>query len=82
MLMGEITITLTKNIKISCAIQLLKHRMLLPHQRVSDIQYKCLVCDDGSIPAVRSSSLTIHRYLCSCVTVRVQGLYHYFCFKQ
>jgi hypothetical protein len=49
MLKGEITITLTKNIKISCAIQLLKHRMLLPHQRVSDIHYKCLVCDDGSI---------------------------------
>jgi hypothetical protein len=61
---------LTKNIKISCAIHLLKHRMLQPHERVSDIiHYKCLVCDEGSIPAVRSSSLTIHRHLCSCVTV-------------
>jgi hypothetical protein len=70
MLKGEITITLTKNIKISSAIQLLKHRILPPHERVSDIvHYKCLVCDDGSIPAVRSSSLIIHRHLCSCVTV-------------
>jgi hypothetical protein len=56
MLRGEITIMLTKNIKISSAIQLLKHRMLPPHGRVSDIvHYKCVVCDDGSVPAVRSS---------------------------
>jgi hypothetical protein len=61
---------LTKNIKISSAIRLLKQRMLPPHGRVNDIvHYKCLVCDDGSIPAVRSSSLTVHRHLCSCVTV-------------
>jgi hypothetical protein len=70
MLMGEITIMLTKNIKISSAIQLLKHRMLPSHGRVGDIVfYKCVVSDDGSIPAVRSSSLTIHRHLCTCVAV-------------
>jgi hypothetical protein len=70
MLKVEITIMVTKNIKISSAIQLLKHRILPPHGRVSDIiHYKCLVCEDGSIPVVRSSSLTIHRHLCSCVTV-------------
>jgi hypothetical protein len=56
---------LTKNIKISSVIQLLKHRMLPAHGRVSDIvHYKCVVSDDGSVPAVRSSSLTVHRHVC------------------